>query len=201
MHLIDITRDVTTAQVYPGDPQTVLERIQTIGETSDYNLSALYTCLHTGTHVDAPLHFIEDGFSADRFPPDVFIGPCTVVEVQDSPITGEYVNRRFPQNAERVLIKGGGEVTFMDSAAWEAAELPLRLIGTDAQSIGMHGSQIQTHKAFLSKGIAILEGLDLSAVAPGNYFLIALPMKIGGAEGVPVRAVLADDYIFWTQKR
>ena len=116
----------------------------------------------------------------------------TVLEVKDSPITGECVNRRFPQNAERLLIKGNGEVTFMDSAAYEAAELPLRLIGTDAASIGMETCELQTHKAFLSKGIVILEGLDLSEVEPGNYFLIALPMKIGGAEGAPVRAFLAE---------
>lgn len=201
MHLIDITRDIMTADVYPGDPETVLERLQSVENGDDCSLSALHTSVHTGTHVDAPLHYFEDGFSVDAFPPDVFIGPCVVLEVKDSPITGEYVNERFPQAAERVLIKGGGEVTFMDSAAEEAAELPLRLVGTDAVSVGMPYNEIRTHKAFLRKGIAILEGLDLSAVSPGNYFLIALPMKIGGAEGAPVRAFLADDYIFWSQKR
>ncbi len=201
MHLIDITRDVTTAEVYPGDPPTVLRQIRTIGDESDYNLSELCACVHAGTHMDAPLHFIEDGPSVTQLPPDAFVGPCTVLEVKDSPITGECVNRRFPQNAERLLIKGNGEVTFMDSAAYEAAELPLRLIGTDAISIGMETCELQTHKAFLSKGIVILEGLDLSEVEPGNYFLIALPMKIGGAEGAPVRAFLADDYIFWTKPR
>lgn len=201
MHLIDITRDVTTAEVYPGDPPTVLRQVRTIGDESDYNLSELCACVHAGTHMDAPLHFIEDGPSVTQLPPDAFVGPCTVLEVKDSPITGECVNRRFPQNAERLLIKGNGEVTFMDSAAYEAAELPLRLIGTDAISIGMETCELQTHKAFLSKGIVILEGLDLSEVEPGNYFLIALPMKIGGAEGAPVRAFLADDYIFWTKPR
>lgn len=201
MHLIDITRDVTTAEVYPGDPPTVLRQVRTIGDESDYNLSELCACVHAGTHMDAPLHFIEDGPSVTQLPPDAFVGPCTVLEVKDSPITGECVNRRFPQNAERLLIKGNGEVTFMDSAAYEAAELPLRLIGTDAVSIGMETCELQTHKAFLSKGIVILEGLDLSEVEPGNYFLIALPMKIGGAEGAPVRAFLADDYIFWTKPR
>ena len=201
MHLIDITRDVTTAEVYPGDPPTVLRQVRTIGDESDYNLSELCACVHAGTHMDAPLHFIEDGPSVTQLPPDAFVGPCTVLEVKDSPITGECVNRRFPQNAERLLIKGNGEVTFMDSAAYEAAELPLRLIGTDAASIGMETCELQTHKAFLSKGIVILEGLDLSEVEPGNYFLIALPMKIGGAEGAPVRAFLADEYIFWTKPR
>ena len=201
MHLIDITRDMTTAALYPGDPETVLKRVRSIENGDDCNLSTLFACVHTGTHVDAPLHFLEGGFSVEQFPPEVFIGPCVVLEVKDSPITGEYVNERFPQTAERILIKGGGEVTFMDSAAEEAAELPLCLVGTDAQSVGMPYNEIQTHKAFLRKGIAVLEGLDLSAVAPGNYFLIALPMKLGGAEGAPVRAFLADDYIFWSQKR
>lgn len=201
MHLIDITRDVSTAEVYPGDPPTLVRQVKTIGEESDYNLSVLCACVHAGTHADAPLHFIEDGLSVTELPPDAFIGPCTVLEIKDSPITGECVNRRFPQTAERLLIKGNGEVTFMDSAAFEAAELPLRLIGTDAISIGMQNCELQTHKAFLSKGIVILEGLDLSGVEPGNYFLIALPMKIGGAEGAPVRAFLADDYIFWTKQR
>ena len=201
MHLIDITRDVTTAEVYPGDPETVLETLQSIADGGVCNLSAMRLCLHTGTHMDAPLHFLEDGFSVDQYPAEAFIGPCTVLEVKDSPITGEYVNERFPQTAERVLIKGGGEVTFMDSAAEEAAELPLRLIGTDAMSVGTYPNEIRPHKAFLRKGIAILEGLDLSAVQPGNYFLIALPMKIGGADGAPVRAFLADDYIFWSQTR
>ena len=199
MHLIDITRDITTAEVYPGDPPTVVRRVKTIGEESDYNLSVLCTCVHAGTHMDAPLHFIENGAGVTELPSEAFIGPCTVLEIKDSPITGECVNRRFPQNAERVLIKGNGEVTFMDSAAFEAAELPLRLIGTDALSVGMQGSELQTHKAFLRKGIVILEGLDLSAVEPGNYFLIALPMKIGDAAGAPARAFLADDYVFWSK--
>ncbi len=201
MHLIDITRDVSTADVYPGDPPTVLRQVQTIGDESDCNLSAIEMCLHAGTHVDAPLHFFEDGADVTQYDPEIFVGPCTVIEVHDSPITGEYINRRFPQTAERVLIKGGGEVTFMDSAAEEAAELPLRLIGTDAMSVGSYGNELRTHKAFLRAGIAILEGLDLTDVPAGSYFLIALPMKIGGAEGAPVRAVLADDYIFWTQQR
>ena len=201
MHWIDITRDVMTTEVYPGDPEPVLESLRSMENGDACNLSALHACVHTGTHMDAPLHFLEDGFSVDQFPPEVLIGPCVVIEVKESPITGEYVNERFPQNAERILIKGGGEVTFMDSAAEEAAELPLCLIGTDADSVGTYPNEIRPHKAFLRKGIAVLEGLDLSAVSPGNYFLIALPMKIGGAEGAPVRAFLADDYIFWSQKR
>ena len=199
MELIDISRDTLHTQVYPGDPEPSVERVRTIGDNSDCNLSALYACVHTGTHVDAPLHFIEDGFSVDRYPLDIFFGPCTVIEIKSSPITGELVNKRFPRNCERLLIKGGGRVHFMDSAAEEAAALGLKLIGTDADSIGCHGDQIKPHKAFLSRGIGILEGLDLSRVEPGNYFLMAAPIRLGGLEGAPVRAVLAADYIFWSK--
>ena len=200
MRLIDISRDITTADIYPGDPETVIERVKTIGEDSDCNLSAMFSCLHTGTHVDAPSHCLENGDDILSYDPEVFFGPCTVIEIKDSPITGEFIERNFPQNAQRLLIKGGGEVTFMGSSAEEASKLGLKLIGTDAQSVGIHFDQIKTHKAFLSSGTAILEGLDLSEVEPGNYFLIAFPLKISGVDGAPVRAFLADEYIFWTKK-
>ncbi len=200
MKLIDISRDLTTAEVYPGDPQTVIERIRTIGSDSDCNLTAAFMCLHTGTHIDAPMHFIDNGDDATAYDPEIFFGPCTVIEIKDSPITGEFIDRHFPKNAERVLIKGNGEVTFMGSSAEEASKLGLKLIGTDAASVGVHGDQIKPHKSFLMNGTAILEGLDLSEVEPGNYFLIAFPLKISGVDGAPVRAFLADEYIFWTKK-
>ena len=74
MHLIDITRDITTAEVYPGDPPTVVRQIKTIGEESDYNLSVLCACVHAGTHVDAPLHFLNGGKSIDQVDLDCFVG-------------------------------------------------------------------------------------------------------------------------------
>jgi arylformamidase len=194
LKLIDISRDTLRTPVYPGDPEPSVERVRTIGNNSDCNLSALYSCVHTGTHVDAPLHFIEGGFAVDEYPLDLFFGPCTVIEVKSSPITGELVNRRFPRNRERLLIKGGGSVYFMDSAAEEAAALGLKLIGTDSDSIGCSGNQIKPHKAFLSRGIAVLEGLDLSDVEPGDYFLMAAPVRLGGLEGAPARAVLAAEF-------
>ncbi len=200
MKLIDISRDLRVTEVYPGDPETVIDRVRTIGCDSDCNLSAAYACLHAGTHVDAPMHFIENGNDVLSYDPEVFFGPCTVVEIKDSPITGEFIDRHFPKNAERILIKGGGEVTFMGSSAEEASKLGLKLIGTDASSVGVHGDQIKPHKSFLMNGTAILEGLDLSEVKPGNYFLIAFPVKISGVDGSPVRAFLADEYIFWTKK-
>ncbi|MCL2507859.1 MAG: cyclase family protein [Oscillospiraceae bacterium] len=199
MRLIDISRDLLTSEIYSGDPKPEVSWLRTIESGSDCNLSAISACVHTGTHVDAPLHFIEGGGGIERYGLDAFFGPCDVIEVRDSPVTGEFVNRRFPKGSERVLIKGNGQVWFMDSAAEEAAALNLKLIGTDSLSIGTHGNQIRPHKAFLSRGIAVLEGLDLSQVEPGRYFLMAAPVKLGGLEGAPARAVLAADYIFWSK--
>ncbi|MEI6577969.1 MAG: cyclase family protein [Eubacteriales bacterium] len=200
MNYIDISRDLLSAPVYPGDPEPSVKQVMSIKGGDDCNLSTVYSCVHTGTHADAPLHFIEDGASIDTIDVNYFIGPCTVMDVREGVITGEYVNKHFPRKCERLLIKGNGQAFFMDSAADEAAALGIRLIGTDANSIGYKDNQIKPHKAFLSKGVAILEGLDLSEVTPGNYYLIAPPVKLGGLEGAPVRALLATEYIFWGGK-
>lgn len=200
MDYIDISRDLLLSPVYPGDPETSVEQIRSIAAGDECNLSAVYACVHTGTHADAPLHFIDDAASIDTVPLNTFIGPCTVIDVRDGVITGEFVNRHFPRGCERLLIKGNGKAVFMDSAADEAVALGITLIGTDANSIGYAGNQMKPHKAFLGMGVAVLEGLDLSEVEPGNYFLIAFPVKLGGLEGAPVRAVLATGPIFWGGK-
>jgi len=200
MELIDISRDLLTSPVYPGDPFPRVEAVQEIARGADCNLSVLYTCVHTGTHCDAPLHFLENGAGVECLPPEACIGPCTVAEVPPGEITGEYVNERFPQRCERLLLKGDGKAYFMDSAAEEAAALPLLLIGTDALSIGRSGNQIRPHKAFLSRNVVILEGLDLSEVVPGDYFLFAAPLKLVGLEAAPARVFLARGHIFWGGK-
>ena len=114
-------------------------------------------------------------------------------------ITGEYVNRYFPKKCSRLLIKGDSQSFFMESAAYEAVDTGICLIGTDADSVGKSGNQIKPHKAFLQNGVAILENLDLSKVEPGDYYLVALPVKMGAIDGAPVRAVLIDDYILWNK--
>ena len=119
------------------------------------------------------------------------------IEAPEGAITGEDVNNYFPQKCERLLIKGGGKAYFHSSAAEELADIGLKLIGTDSLSVGTKGDQTAPHKAFLGAGICVLEGLDLSEVSPGSYYLFAAPVKLGGLEGAPVRAVLIDDYIFW----
>lgn len=196
MQIIDISRTLLKTVEYPGDPKTRCEQVSTI-ENGGCNLSALYACLHTGTHADAPYHFIEDGEKIDEVDVSKFIGPCTVIEVPPGVISGEYVNKYFPRKCERLLIKGNGLCRFMDSAAYEAVDTGICLIGIDSDSVGRAGDQTKPHRAFLGNGVAILEGLDLKNVESGNYFLIAPPVKIGAVDGAPVRALLVKDYILW----
>ena len=123
-----------------------------------------------------------------------------MISVPPGIITGEYVDRFFPHKAKRILIKGNGAAFFMDSAAQELADRGLLLIGTDALSVGSSGDEAAPHKAFFQNGVSVLENLDLSDTAPGEYFLFAPPVCYDGLEAAPVRAVLIEDYIFWSKK-
>lgn len=199
MKIIDISRKFFQTEIYPGDPEPIVEQICEIGENSECNLSVVRACVHTGTHADAPLHFISGGDSIDSLPLDAFVGPCRVIEVPEGVITGEYVDKHFPEECERLLIKGNGKAFFMDSSAQELAQRNLKLIGTDSLSVGCKGNQTGPHKAFLGGGVSVLEGLDLSKVKTGNYFLFAPPVLFDGLEGAPVRAVLIEDYVFWSK--
>lgn len=198
MKIIDISRKFFSCDVYPGDPGPKAERLACIGEGGDCNITAVHASAHTGTHADAPLHFLSGGAAIDGMELDAFIGPCTVLQVPGGVITGEYVDKHFPKKCKRLLIKGGGRAFFMDSSAEELSGRGLMLIGTDSLSVGCAGNETAPHKAFMQGGTAILEGLDLSEVRPGEYFLFAPPVLYDGLEAAPVRAVLISDYIFWS---
>lgn len=198
MRLIDISQELFAAPVYPGDPQPRLHVVERLENGDACNLSAVYACLHAGTHADAQMHFVEEGMGIDEMPLDAYIGPCKVFSVGSGPITGADVDRLFPPHCDRLLIKGAGQAWLMESAAYELAARGLRLFGTDAQSVGAKDAQTGPHRALLGAGVAILEGLKLDEAEPGEYFLLAPPVKIGGRDGAPVRAVLISDYIFWS---
>lgn len=200
MKIIDISRKFFSCDVYPGDPGPKAERLACIGEGGDCNITAVHASAHMGTHADAPLHFLSGGAAIDGMELDAFIGPCTVLQVPGGVITGEYVDKHFPKKCKRLLIKGGGRAFFMDSSAEELSGRGLMLIGTDSLSVGCAGNETAPHKAFMQGGTAILEGLDLSEVKPGEYFLFAPPVLYDGLEAAPVRAVLISDYIFWSGK-
>ncbi|MBO5066723.1 MAG: cyclase family protein [Clostridia bacterium] len=202
MEIIDISRDLIKTPVYPGDPEGYVDPIFSLRAGDNCNLNSIYTCLHTATHVDAPLHFIDGGVTIDVFPPDLFIGECVVVEAPPGPITGAFAEENFPwQDAERLLIKGNGLSYLMESSAYYVVDSGIKLVGTDSQTIGISGSNQIVHRALLTSNIPIIEGLDLSAVEPGRYFLMAQPLKISGVEAAPCRAVLVKDHLFWSGSR
>ncbi len=202
MEIIDISRDLLKTPVYPGDPEGYVDPIKNLRAGDSCNLNSIYTCLHTATHIDAPLHFIEGGNTIDKIPLDIFIGECLVVEAPPGPITGAFAEEAFPwDGCERVLIKGNGLSYLMESSAYYVVDSGIKLIGTDSQTIGNHSSNQVIHRALLSADIPILEGLDLSDVEPGRYFLMAQPLKVSGVEAAPCRAVLVKEHLFWTGSR
>lgn len=200
--IIDISRGLLSAPVFPGDPEPRLQQITRMDMGDSCNLSALYFGLHTATHADAQRHFIESGAGIDQMPLASYIGECRVIEVTPGPITGDMVDRQFPVGCERLLLRTGGEAYLTESAAYELAARGLRLLGTDGLSIGGGADQAQAavHRAILSAGTAVLEGLELSNAPAGTYFLFAPPVKLEGGDGAPVRAVLVSDYIFWSAR-
>lgn len=200
MKIIDISNDLLTAEVYEGDPVPELAPVAEIKNGSTYNLNALYAGLHNGTHIDAPLHFLEDAPDIGTVSLETCIGPCRVIEVSPGIITGELVENAFPRGVERILLKSNGKAFIHETAAEAMAYYGCKLCGTDGLTVEPPHGTGQTHRAFLQENVVLLEGLNLSEVKNGEYFLIAPPVKICGAEAAFTRAVLVSDYIFWSGK-
>lgn len=189
MLLYDITREILSAQVYEGDPKPSLRFVKRIGDGAMYNLSALSLCTHTGTHVDAPLHFDEEGKDITSLRLSQFYGKCTVVTIEGI-LTGEDMERLLPHCERRLILHSAGNAYVSVSAARVIADSNLLLIGTDAMSIAPPFDEYMPHLELARAGIAVLEGLFLEGVPDGEYTLAAFPMKVQGAEASPCRAVL-----------
>ena len=166
VEIFDVSVPVRSGMpVYPGDPAVRLERV-----SDSPAISRLDFGVHTGTHVDAPLHFIVDGAATEELALGVLVGRCEVVE-QDGV-------------AERVLIKRAP--TFDRVAAQRFVDQGVRLVGVDGMSIGDE----EAHRVLLGAGVVVVEGLDLSDVEPGPYEFYCLPLKLVGSDGAPARAIL-----------
>lgn len=192
MEIIDISRGLFSAKPYPGDPVPKRDIVRRIEMGDECNLSGFYACCHSATHMDAPLHFIEDGDPVEKIDLVRCIGPCMILEAEGL-LTGADIDRITPLPEKRILFKGGGKAFLTQSAAFALAQAGALLVGTDAQSIGAPEDEAAPHRELLGAGIPILEGLDLSAAGPGVYRLAALPLLLDGAEAAPVRAVLLKD--------
>ncbi len=196
---------------WPGDPKVVLERFSKMEEGAVANVSRLEMCVHAGTHIDAPYHFIADGARVDHLSLDIFIGPAQVVRLPDEvkKISADVLKEvEIPAGCRRLLFKTS------NSNLWARAETEFRsdyvaltndgaeylvargieLVGNDYLGVAAFDQATQTHRTLLGAGVVVIEGLDLSGVEAGAYTLLCLPLKLSGAEGAPARVVLIEDW-------
>ena len=207
MNLFDITVPIRAGMpVYQGDPGVKIDSWSAFAKGDSSNVSILNFGAHTGTHVDAPAHFIEGARRIDALSLEVLIGPARVIRVGDevSEIGAEFVRSCDLQTVERVLFRTRNSgfwnegfrkdfTHLLPEAAQILVDQGVKLVGTDYLSIEKFQSgHHKTHLTLLSNSVVIVEGLNLSAVAAGDYELICLPLKIGdgAGDGAPARAVL-----------
>ena len=189
MLLFDISREILSAEVYEGDPKPSVKQLNSIEGGDRYNLSTVTMCTHTATHIDAPLHFDEEGEDIASMRISRFYGKCTVVTI-DGILTGEDMEQLLPHCQRRLILHSRGNAFLSVSAARVIADSKLLLVGTDAMSIAPPFDEMMPHLELARAGIAVLEGLYLEGVEDGEYTLSAFPLKLGGLEAAPCRAVL-----------
>ena len=191
MKIIDISQEVFSCAVYPGDPTPEKQVLYSTGEDDLYNLTSFAMCAHNGTHVDAPFHFLHNGKTVDQLDLSHFVGDCFVArhagDVSAADAEGILTNAG---GAERILIAGKATVTA--EAAQVFAAGGIKLLGNEGQTVGPEDAPMQVHLILLRWEIALLEGIVLDKVPEGRYFLSAAPLNLGGADGAPCRAYLID---------
>lgn len=191
MYIYDISKDTLTTPVYDGDPEVEVEQLTGIDDIGECNVSKISMSVHSGTHIDAPLHYCSDGNSIDNIRLNTFFGKCTVVTVKGI-LTGEDMEYILPYCKQRILLHGDGEAYLSHSAAIVLAASKVKLVGTDAASIAPSFDEIKPHRVLARAGIAVLENLNLSKVKDGEYELCAFPIKLCGLEAAPCRAILLE---------
>jgi arylformamidase len=206
MGWLDISVPIRNGMVtFEGDPEVHLERVMTMADGAVCNVSRLDFGVHSGTHVDAPVHFIDGAAGIEAVALEALVGPAFVVDATGvaGPIDRAAIDGLgIPAGAERLLFRGRNSALWDKSSfdpsftavtgdgAAALVERGLRLVGTDYLSIAPFGNPSSTHVALLAAGMVILEGLDLREVEPGWYDLICLPLLIPGSDGGPARAIL-----------
>lgn len=191
-NIIDISQEVFTCNVFPGDPQPVMTRAMSIDRGDICNLTKFEMCAHNGTHVDAPYHFENDGKTIDEVGLVPYVGDCFVAH-HDGDVTAEaaraiIAKAKASGAADRILVEGDATMT-EEGAAVFAGE-PMLLYGNESQTVGPMEDASAVHHILLGKGICLLEGVVLKGVAEGKYFLSAAPLNLGGCDGAPCRAFL-----------
>jgi arylformamidase len=201
---IDISVSLRDGMVnWPGDPPVRINRILDVERGDSHTLSAISMGSHSGTHIDAPLHFIKSGKGISDMPVDVAVGRARVLEIEDavSMKPAELVPFGI-RRGERILFKTRNSelwrsdrfvedfVFLTDEAADFLAARRVKVVGVDYLSVGAFKGGGHAHRALLGAGVWIIEGLDLSQVSPGGYDLICLPLKLDRGDGAPARAIV-----------
>lgn len=207
MHIYDISLTISPKlPVWPGDPPIDIERVSNIAAGDDANVSRVNMGVHSGTHVDAPLHFIAEGDPVDQLDLKTLTGRAYVLDLTDIDLIDAQALKEaeIPARTRRILFKtrnsdfwSQGETRFQENfvaisadGAQFLVDRGVRLIGVDYLSVAPYDDGTPTHKILLSAGVAIIEGLNLSQVDQGRYTLYCLPIKISESDGSPARAIL-----------
>lgn len=211
MKIHDVTLTIRSGMpVWPGDHAVELYRDEKIEEGANANVSILGISVHTGTHVDSPYHFLNDGTAVDVLPLDVLTGSVEVVEVSDAirVIDSQVVkDLEILPGTKRLLFKTRNSsfwkaepqefhtdfVGIDEEAAGILVEKGIKLVGIDYLSIAPYKKSRPTHEVFLKAKVVLIEGLDLSGILPGKYTLFCLPLKLKDTDGAPARTILVED--------
>jgi arylformamidase len=200
--ILDLTRLLgESVPVYPGDPGPVFRQVERDG----YTCTDLRLTTHTGTHLDAPSHYLAGGTSVDRIPLQKLVGKARVLDMEDAgdSITAASLSGKL-HDRKRILIRtrASGASSFgpeFPHLAPDAARLlagaGILVVGIDSPSIEAAGGDGSVHRELLGSGIAVLELLDLTGVAEGDYFMVALPLRLEGLDGSPARVILLENEV------
>lgn len=207
MTIIDLSPTLSPElPVWPGDPILRFTHVASLDAGNAFTLTELTMSAHTGTHVDAPAHYVRGGSGADVLPLDALVGPARVVDTGEADvITADVLIRLgIPSGTTRLLFRTRNSTRELlassrfqsdfvaitaDGAAW-LVEQGVRLVGIDYLSIAPYDDLAPAHRILLQAGVVIVEGLDMRQVQPGEYDFICLPLKLKGADGAPARAIL-----------
>jgi arylformamidase len=210
MPIYDISLPISESLVvWPGDPPVRITQPAHLDRGDMFTVSRLELGAHTGTHVDAPAHFIANGLTVDGLDLDLLVGPAWVVHTLDADLlTADLLaGLEIPHGAVRLLFRtrnsdhwARGEGGFFESyvgisqdgAQW-LVDRGVRLVGIDYLSVAPFFDTVSVHQILLRAGVVLVEGLNLSGIAPGAYRLVCLPLKLAGGEGAPARTILMDE--------
>ena len=207
MRTYDITLTISpNLPTWPGDPGIEVERVEKIEDGSNANVSRIDMGVHTGTHVDAPFHFLQEGITVDQIDISLLTGRAYVLHLPEVDVITASVleNAQIPPRTRRVLFKTRNSeywaredpdfqtdfVGLSDDGAKYLVRRGVKLVGVDYLSVAPYKKSRPTHEKLLEAGVVIVEGLNLTEVSQGRYTLYCLPLKIAGSDGAPARAIL-----------